>query len=89
MNTNQQTLNVRYNRFENFKKFYIAKIRRQTSIKNSSKKNSYDLMILNENSLFSDDENVNKKTAFVTLMMNTHKKKLSLILFEWSIMILF
>ena len=75
-------LNVRYDQFENFRKFHIAKIRRQTSIENSSKKNSYDLMILNENSLFNDNENVNKKTAFVTLMMNTHKKKLLLISFE-------
>ena len=33
-------------------------------------------MILNENSLFNDDENVNKKTAFVTLMINTHKKEI-------------
>ena len=33
-------------------------------------------MILNENSLFNNDENVNKKTAFVTLMMNTYKKKI-------------
>ena len=75
-NTNQRTLNVRYDRFENFRKFHIAKIRRQTSIENSLKKNLYDLMILNENSLFNDDKNVNKKTAFVTLMMNIHKKKI-------------
>ena len=76
MNTNRRTLNVRHDRFENFKKFHIAKICRQTSTENSSKKNSYDLMILNENSLFNDDENVNKKTAFVTLMINTHRKKI-------------
>ena len=75
-NTNQRTLNVHYDRFENFRKFHIAKICRQTSIENSSKKNSYDLIILNENSLFNDDENVNKKTAFVTLMINTHKKEI-------------
>ena len=75
-NTNQRTLNVRYNRFENFTKFYIAKINRQITFENSLKKNSYNLMILNENSLFNDDENVNKKTAFVTLMINTHKKEI-------------
>ena len=45
-------------------------------LKIRQKKNSYNLMILNENSLFNDDENVNKKTAFVTLMMNTHRKKI-------------
>ena len=39
-------------------------------------------MILNENSLFINDENVNKKIAFVTLMMNTHKKKLFLMSFK-------
>ena len=69
-------LNVRYDRFKNFRKFHIAKIRRQTSIENSSKKNSYDLIILNESSLFNNDENVSKKTAFVTLMMNTYRKKI-------------
>ena len=38
MNINRRTLNVRYDRFENFEKFRIAKIRRQTSIDNSLKK---------------------------------------------------
>ena len=82
MNADRRTLNVHYNQFENFRKLHIAKIRRQTSIENSLKKNSYDLMILNENSLFNNDENVNKKIAFVTLMMNTHKKKLFLMSFK-------
>ena len=33
-------------------------------------------MILNENSLFNDDENVNIKITFVTLIMNIYRKKI-------------
>ena len=42
------------------------------------KKNSYDLMIINENSLSSDDGQVRRKIASVTLMMSNHKKQLFL-----------
>ena len=58
------------------KNFISQKFVDKHRLKIRYKKNSYDLMILNENSLFNDDENVNKKTAFVTLMMNTYKKKI-------------
>ena len=42
------------------------------------KKNSYDLMIINENSLSSDDGRIRRKIASVTLMMSNHKKQLFL-----------
>ena len=37
-NTNQRTLNVCYDRFENFKKFHSAKTNQQTTFENSLKK---------------------------------------------------
>ena len=42
------------------------------------KKNSYDLMIINENSLSSDDGRIRRKIASITLMMSNHRKQLSL-----------
>ena len=42
------------------------------------KKNSYDLMIINENSLSSDDGRIRRKTASVTLMMSNHREQLFL-----------
>ena len=42
------------------------------------KKNSYNLMIINENSLSSDDEQIRQKIASITLMMSDHRKKLFL-----------
>ena len=42
------------------------------------KKNSYDLMIINENSLSSDDGRVRRKIASVTLMMGNHREQLFL-----------
>ena len=42
------------------------------------KKNPYDLMIINESSLSSDDGRIQQKTASVTLMMSNHKKQLFL-----------
>ena len=56
--------------------FISRKFGDKQHLKIRRKKNSYDLMILNENSLFSDDKNVNTKITFVILMMNTYKKKI-------------
>ena len=42
------------------------------------KKNPYDLMIINESSLSSDDERVRRKIASITLMMNNHREQLFL-----------
>ena len=42
------------------------------------KKDSYDLMIINGNSLSSDDGRVRYETTPVTLVMSDHEKKLSL-----------
>ena len=42
------------------------------------KKDSYDLMIINENSLSSDDKRIQRKTTSVTLMMSNHRKQLFL-----------
>ena len=42
------------------------------------KKNSYDLMIINENSLSNNDKQIKCEIVSITLMMNNHKKKLFL-----------
>ena len=42
------------------------------------KKNSYNLMIINENSLSNDDKQIWHKIASVTLIMNKYKKQLFL-----------
>ena len=42
------------------------------------KKNSYDLMIINESSLSSDDGRVRRKIASVTLVMGNHMEQLFL-----------
>ena len=42
------------------------------------KKDSYDLMIINESSLSNDDGRIRRKIASVTLMMNNHKEQLFL-----------
>ena len=38
------------------------------------KKNSYNLMIINENLLSNNDKQIRHKIASITLMMNDHKK---------------
>ena len=54
--------------------FMLRKLINKHKTTTKFKKNSYNLMIINENSLSNDDKQIKHKTALITLMMNNYEK---------------
>ena len=58
------------------KKFYVIKFDKKKTFIYSLKKNVYNLIIINENSLFNENEKMNTKTKSLSITIQQHHEKL-------------